>query len=59
MAKAAVVRTTTKAAPKSGGAPKPSRRMTTAKRTSQGLRHAPLNKHKRRSWKKYRGQGRV
>lgn len=28
------------------------------KRTSQGLRHFPLNKSKRRSWKAYRGQGR-
>lgn len=28
------------------------------KRTSQGLRHAPLNKHKRNGWKRYRGQGR-
>lgn len=28
------------------------------KRTSQGLRTPPLNKHKRRSWKAYRGQGR-
>ncbi len=30
----------------------------TPKRTSQGRDHAPLNKHKRRSWKAYRGQGR-
>lgn len=29
-----------------------------AHRTSQGLKHAPLNKHKRRAWKRYRGQGR-
>lgn len=28
------------------------------KRTSQGLRTPPLNKHKRNGWKKYRGQGR-
>ena len=28
------------------------------KRTSIGLKHKPLNKHKRRSWKAYRGQGR-
>ncbi len=32
--------------------------ITVSKRTSQGLKHAPLNKHKRRSFKKYRGQGR-
>lgn len=29
------------------------------KRTSIGGRHTPLNKHKRRNWKRYRGQGRV
>jgi hypothetical protein len=29
-----------------------------SKRTSQGLRTPPLNKHKRSGWKKYRGQGR-
>lgn len=28
------------------------------KRTSIGGRHSPLNKHKRRNWKRYRGQGR-
>lgn len=28
-----------------------------AHRTSQGLEHAPLNKRKRRDWKRYRGQG--
>ena len=27
------------------------------KRTSQGRKHMPLNKHKRLSYKKYRGQG--
>lgn len=28
------------------------------KRTSIGGSHMPLNKHKRRNWKAYRGQGR-
>lgn len=28
------------------------------KRTSIGGKHMPLNKHKRRNWKAYRGQGR-
>lgn len=28
------------------------------KRTSQGRDHRPKNKHKRRNWKAYRGQGR-
>jgi hypothetical protein len=29
------------------------------KRTSIGGKHCPLNKSKRRSWKRYRGQGGV
>ncbi len=29
------------------------------KRTSIGLQHSPLNKSKRRSFKPYRGQGKV
>jgi hypothetical protein len=28
-----------------------------AKRTSQGLYDRPKNKHRRRNWKAYRGQG--
>jgi hypothetical protein len=30
---------------------------TIKKRTSIGTKHRPKNKNKRRSWKKYRGQG--
>lgn len=33
-------------------------RETTPKRTSIGGKHMPLNKKKRKSYKKYRGQGR-
>ncbi len=29
------------------------------KRTSQGVGDKPKNKHKRKNWKPYRGQGRV
>lgn len=32
--------------------------ITVSKRTSIGGKHTPLNKHKRRSWKRYVGQGR-
>lgn len=28
------------------------------KRTSQGIDHKPKNKHKRKNWKRYVGQGR-
>lgn len=37
---------------------KPTTRLVVAKRTSIGGKHTPLNKAKRRSWKRYRGQGR-
>jgi hypothetical protein len=37
--------------------PKTKRGLTVSKRTSIGRKNAPLNKHKRRGWKKYRGQG--
>jgi hypothetical protein len=30
---------------------------TIKKRTSIGIKNRPKNKHKRKSWKKYRGQG--
>jgi hypothetical protein len=29
------------------------------KRTSQGVDNRPKNKHTRKNWKRYRGQGRV
>jgi len=29
------------------------------KRTSQGVDNKPKNKHSRKNWKRYRGQGRV
>lgn len=32
-------------------------KMTVSKRTSQGRKHTPLNKSKRRAFKKYKGQG--
>jgi hypothetical protein len=34
----------------------PALRLVVEKRTSIGLGHTPLTKHKRRSWKRYRGQ---
>jgi len=33
--------------------------MTVGKRTSIGIKHKPKNKHARKNWKAYRGQGRV
>lgn len=32
---------------------------TVPKRTSQGVRNRPKNKHARKNWKRYRGQGKV
>jgi hypothetical protein len=37
--------------------PKTLQRLPVKKRTSQGRKHAPKNKSKRRSFKPYRGQG--
>lgn len=33
-------------------------KLTVKKRTSQGINHKPKNRHARKGWKPYRGQGR-
>jgi hypothetical protein len=37
---------------------KPARKQPVSKRTSIGLQDRPKNKHSRKNWKAYRGQGR-
>lgn len=47
-------------AKKSGGAPLKEKHISTPKKTSQDIRYpkmSSMNKHKKRGFKKYRGQG--